>query len=496
MEFNEIEKKSMNIARESIFRNFKKNCPNLYDELWQEVKNGVLLPEGYAKNYSEDEKYEIIAKNRIKDKIRNEFIFLKSVMENTLEIDFSEQQIGELLEILFYFDNENKEPFYRDDRKTRETNFKSINAQVKKGDFWYRYDEIYKSCIEIANKYREIKINPYTSYDEDKKIMADFYQNWLRKEQLNIKRLCEARQYTYVKKALSKWLNIIMMGNSLIIDMEKKNAFLLYAYYCWNVIIESVSEVLYDIYQTVLSLKKRKLNIEVFFNKVLEASKDRCISITDTYDLIQDYWIHMEMYNFRKERQFFNFIIDNLQKEKYENFNKTYDVRRVDINTLTIRDIKEKFCESCSVRADIFKERYETCKKIYDWYQKQHLEYFGNNESVALKAIYRECFIYKQIPSEVDRGGVKAFVNKIQRRELTAAPNMKEIEMFMREKIRRGVKREENAFGKWYTKGVFMRQFHQFEEELVTTSKMRGYYMSDWINIIVKNLIIFLINEI
>ena len=277
MEFNEIEKKSMNIARESIFRNFKKNCPNLYDELWQEVKNGVLLPEGYAKNYSEDEKYEIIAKNRIKDKIRNEFIFLKSVMENTLEIDFSEQQIGELLEILFYFDNENKEPFYRDDRKTRETNFKSINAQVKKGDFWYRYDEIYKSCIEIANKYREIKINPYTSYDEDKKIMADFYQNWLRKEQLNIKRLCEARQYTYVKKALSKWLNIIMMGNTLIIDMEKKNAFLLYAYYCWNVIIESVSEVLYDIYQTVLSLKKRKLNIEVFFNKVLEASKDRCI---------------------------------------------------------------------------------------------------------------------------------------------------------------------------------------------------------------------------
>lgn len=169
--------------------------------------------------------------------------------------------------------------------------------------------------------------------------------------------------------------------------MEKKNTFLLYAYYCWSIIVESVSEVLYDVYQAVLISKERKLNIESFFDSVLEMAEKRCIHIPNTYDLVQDYWIHIEMYNYRKERSFFNFIIDSLKNEKYDNYNKAYDVRGLNIESLVIKDIKEKFCEGNSVRTDVFKKRYETCKRIYDWYKNQHLEYFGNEEIVVLKAI-------------------------------------------------------------------------------------------------------------
>lgn len=91
---------------------------------------------------------------------------------------------------------------------------------------------------------------------------------------------------------------------------------------------------------------------------------------------------------------------------------------------------------------------------------------------------------------------MKAFVNKIEKEELIDAPNMKEIEMFVREKIRRGVKREQNELDIWYTKGEFMKKFHQFEEKLVIISNLRGCYLSECINIILYKLEVFLLDEL
>ena len=182
MGYNDKKSRIMESVVTDIFQNIEVTCPDLYNKWIQNVKNGVIPPDNRMtkapEEYREDEKYKMIAKEEIRNKIRNEMKNVKSVMDGTID-DFSDQEIGELLKVLFYFDLENNVSLYRNEGEEKKTNLKSINAQIKRGRFEYCYEQVYMSLIEIANKYRTRQIVPTDSLEEDWAACADFYHNYL-----------------------------------------------------------------------------------------------------------------------------------------------------------------------------------------------------------------------------------------------------------------------------------------------------------------------------
>ena len=101
MGFSKEELKGMRIAKEELFLSLENTCPDLYRDCLRDAKEGIGMPENWTGDYSEDKRYEIIAKNKIKDTLRSDLMFVKSVMGNNLAVYLGEE-ISDLLVILFH----------------------------------------------------------------------------------------------------------------------------------------------------------------------------------------------------------------------------------------------------------------------------------------------------------------------------------------------------------------------------------------------------------
>lgn len=490
MGFSDEERKGIKIAQEEIFPKLKNTCPKLYENYKRDAKEGIGLPESWTGNYSEDKKYEIIAKRRIIDILRSDLNFVKSVMENNLS-NYSGEEISDLLVILFYFRNENPETFYRWENKAENNNIKSIHAQVKEGRFLYKYEELYQSLLDVTHKYKKNRI---MEREEERAACAEFYQNYLLIEQARIRNVCEGYHDSALQ--LGEWTSCIEDAISVMERIERENANLLYAYFYFGVIFESMGEVLYYIYQRVAIALGIKLDMELFFSRVQKDIEEICKHSRVEYDLIQNYGIHFMMYSFRKECDVFGKMMETLREEintgKYKDYDEKYDVSNLKGELLTIQEVREKFCEDNVERLDRFKKKYEECQKVYQWYTEHHRQTFSHNELIDLKAIYRECFIYDNIPSDISKKGMKSFFNMVEEERYVEALNMSEVEMFVRMKIRRGAMREQNRLVACKVKINFMERFYKFKKDMTEKGNMKGFYLSDWTKILLENIKCFL----
>lgn len=85
---------------------------------------------------------------------------------------------------------------------------------------------------------------------------------------------------------------------------------------------------------------------------------------------------------------------------------------------------------------DRFRTKKEYCIKIYNWYKNHHLKDFGCEEIIALKAIYRECFIYTDTPPELKKyGKIKSLLNTIEEGKFDDLLYMSELELFIGKKF-------------------------------------------------------------
>lgn len=484
MGFTEKEKESMKIAREKIFAELKKNCPNLYSEWEAEAKSGVFLPENRIGNYTEDKKFQIIAKEKIKEAVRSNLSFVKSVMSDGLE-EYSKEEIGGLLEILFYFNNENSESLYRGEQESGRTNWKSINAQIKKGKFLYKYEEIYDRLMEVAEKYGKKKATKHKGENSEKKDCARFYQYVLQPVQAKIRYYRESGLYSYIREWLEKWEKCIETAVSEMKCIEQENTDLICAYDYFVIVFESMREVSYQLYQFICEYKNQKWDMQPFFDSVLEEISSCNYMEKSNYNLVQNYGIYLQLGVFVQERDIFIKIIDVLHEElvsgKYENYNEKYDVRGLNLDSLSIQEIRGMFCEGNIERMDRFEKKYKDCKTLFEWFTGHHKRSFFCDDSVALKAIYRECFVYVDVAEEINRRGMKSFFNSLENEDLKKALNMSEMEMFVWEKIRRGICREKNKLEEFTMRIEFMREYHKFEKRVVSLENRRNHYLSMWI---------------
>lgn len=359
MGFTEKEKESLKIARGNIFAELERNCPNLYNEWKEEAKSGIRLSENRTGNYSEDEMQGIIIKEKIKETVRNDLRFVKSVMGMGLDA-YSEQEISDLLEILFYFNNENTVSLYRGKQGSGKTDWKSINAQIKKGKFLYKYEEIYDSLMEVAEKYGKKKATKHKGMYSEKKKCARFYKRRLRRAQTKIRYCREKELYSNILRWLYKWNYYVVKAKNNIERIEQENTDLFYAYNYFSIVSESISEILYQLYQDIYNAKKQKWDMQPFFDSVLEDINSHHYTEKDNYNLVQNYGIYLHLSVFAQEKDIFIKIKDALHEElmsgKYENYNEKYDVRGLNLDSLSIQEIREMFCEGNNERMDRFKK--------------------------------------------------------------------------------------------------------------------------------------------
>lgn len=481
----------MKIARGNIFAELERNCPDLYNEWKEEAKRGIRLPENRTGNYSENKTYEIIAKEKIKETVRNNLRFVKSVMGMGLGA-YSEQEISDLLEILFYFNYENSESFYRGEQKSGKTDWKSINAQIKKGKFLYKYEEIYDSLMEVAEKYGKKEATVHEGENSEKKDCTRFYQYCLQPVQAKIRYHRERGLYSYIRELLEKWEICMETAVSEMKRIEQENTDLIYAYDYFVIVFESMREVIYQLYQFIYEYKKEKWDMQPFFDSVLEEISLHHGMEKSNYNLVQNYGIYIQLGFFVQERDIFIKIIDALHEElvsgKYENYNGKYDVRDMNLDSLSIREIREMFCEGYNERIDRFEKKYKDCMILFEWFTEHHKRSFFCEKAVAIKAIYRECFVYTDVPKGINRRGMKSFFKSLENEELKEALNMSETEMYVWEKIRRGICREKNRLEEFILRIEFMREFHDFEKKVVSYENRRNHYFSMWIDVLFQNI--------
>ena len=497
MDFNEKRNLSIKIALKELLENIENNSPKVYSAYQEEAKY-YDYRDNYERKYGLKEATDKVMYRKVYDALITDINSVKSIMGAGLD-KYEEEQIAELLVILFYFRHENEVSLYRNgiDKKV---SYKSNNAQLKSGNLLYKYDELLQSLFKIANEHRnQIKI---IERKEERKALTDFYMQYLSpatQKVIKCLRSYDRQNFTSINESIEIWIFYNRQALKVMTDIENQSGNLFYAYGYFTVILESIR----NIFTWLYLCRYGEVDIKAFFDQCLE-NLDKEKELGSDYDLIQNYGINLEIRGAQKERDIWFSIADWLADTKYskeykKGFYKEYDERYTfsDKKIMNEYELNKFFCEDKIERVDRFRTKKEYCIKIYNWYKNHHLKDFGCEEIIALKAIYRECFIYTDTPPELKKyGKIKSLLNTIEEGKFDDLLYMSELELFYWEKIRRGVNREKNYNQFYLLELKFDKLFYQFEKDVLNPKYMIGHYLSKWVRILSENTIAFLKSEL
>lgn len=494
MGFREKKINSKKIAWKELSEKIENDFPELFSEYQDEAKY-YDYREDYDKKYDLKEATQKVMFRKVYDILETDINYVKSIMGDNLD-RYKADQIAELLVVLFYFRNKNEISLYRNNID-KKVSYKSNNAQLKSGNLLYRYDELIQSLFQVANEYRSrTKIK---EREEEEDALTEFFQEYLSPcTQRVIECLRNCYSQNIINEALKAWTLCNKLALKVITDIENQNGNLFYAYGYFCVILESIRDIFTWLYLCTYG----RLNIKSFFDKCLENLEKEKASDYN-YDLVQNYGIFLEIGVLQKERYIWSLIVDWLADTKYskeykKGFYKVYDANYMfsEKELINEKELRRFFCEDEIERKDRFERKVESCKKIYEWYKYHHLKEFGCQEIIAWKAIYRECFIYTDIPPQFKKyGKIKSLLNTIEEGKNKDLLFMSEQELFYWEKIRRGVNRENNYDDLYLIELKFERLFYKFEKKILSPKYMTGHYLSEWVRILTKNTIEFIEQE-
>lgn len=483
----ERERKAINMAKKEIENNLERDFPKLYSEYVEEASWRKINKNTKDQScYSEEESLRLLISRRVRDYLTTDLKFVKQM--DGMDLDaYDTDKIKQLLITLFYFRMNNEQPLYRD-QDNIDSSIKSINANIKKGKFLYRYDEVYESLIRISNNCRKDQGNLITARAEEGDALLEYHKEILPQQTNLLIDVLENDQKSMTEKKMvfENWYQIVCLGISVMKTLENKNYNLLYAYAYFTVILERMRRVVWYIFRYVLKVNEEIKSLELFFDRI--ENDIHQYKVPMQYDIVQHYGLCMELYGGRNERRVWIEILQclqDLENEKYQAYDEKYSVVNLDPDSTELNEIREKFCEKDKIRPDRFKDRLDECIKIYHWFSEKALRSFPGNRLVTLKAIYRECFIYNEkIPSKF--GKIKSLLNTMDSGKLDYVYNMSEQEFFFAEKIQRGIYRELDQMELYIRKNKFMIAF--YEGEIGLMNNMSGFYLSNWTYALLNNI--------
>lgn len=494
MGFTQKEKDSMDIARKNIIERFESDFPEKFQE-YQKQAPYYGYGDVFNREYTTKEATDIMIYREVYDTVIGLMDHIKTTIgEDRLE-QYTCNEIAKLVKILYYFRDKNKESLYRDNIKA---SYKSNNAQLKTGRLLYRYEDWFQSLIKIANNYYGDNVTIKERAGE-KDAVVEFYKEYLIPITNEIGQLLFETNYgEYLDFCLWRWKGFCDDALKVMNVLENQNGNLLYVYTYFILILERIMYMLKMLYLGANQVKV-PINMESYFQACLNEMTQNSGN-NSAYNIIQNYGMFVMLCEANSERDLWLTIIDWLLdtkcSEKYENgayklYEEGYTIPdRIWKNE---NEIKKYFCEDKTERTDRFKKKIEQCELIYNWYTTHHLRNMGYNKIVTLKAIYRECFLYTDVPPEFKRfGKIKSLLNIIENGKHDDLLYMSEQELFYWYKIRRGICRENNLYGLYIDELKFEKLFHGFEQKILALSYRSGHYFSHWVRILVNNAIKFI----
>ena len=498
MGFTQKEKDSIEIARKNIIKKFESDFPEKFQE-YQEQAEYYGYGDVFNREYTTKEATDKIIYRQVYDTVTGLLDHIKIIIgEDRLE-QYTCNEIAELLKILYYFRDKNEESLYRDNGN-RQVSYKSNNAQLKTGRLLYKYEDWFQSLVKVANKYgNNVTIKERA---EEKDAVAEFYQEYLVPLTNEIAQLLFATNYgQYLDCCLERLECLCDEALQIMNVLENQNGNLLYVFAYFILILERVMYVLKMLYLGANQIDVH-INMQSYFQACLnELNQNR--RVDGEYDIIQNYGMHVMLCEVNSERDLWltiiNWLLDAKCSEKYEEgAYKLYDEKYAISDRIwkDENELKKYFCEDKSERLDRFKQKKRQSELIYDWYAMHHLKNMGYNKIVTLKAIYRECFLYTDVPPELKRfGKIKSLLNIIENGKHDNLLFMSEQELFYWYKIRRGINRENNMYDMYISDLRFEKQFHEFEKKILASPYRSGHYFSHWVRILVDNAIKFIQQE-
>lgn len=483
---------------DSIWDTLKERVPGLYAEIEEEARWATL--ERYRKApYTSDEVLKIKAKEKIRGIIRNDTKMIEKILKDK-RLQYSQKNIEKLLKILFYlrFDDTLPKKFYRNNDYSSDNDsknlYKSISSQIKKGRLSYDYEQFFL-CINNVAKKQGYYVKNVINEELLKNDLYVFFDRIETVEDRVVKFFCY--EISNVEKGIhliNDWYDILQYGCKVIWNIEKNS---LYSLMCscsrFSVIIESIRKVFRTIYLVSWD-NGVEIDFTPFYTKVLSKLKKMS---NRKYDIIQNYSLHIMMISLRYEQEVWikilAFLESQIVNEEYKELNEKYKVMWV--RYLDEKELKLKFCEGKRVEPQRFSDEVEDCKTIVRWYRNERLESICT-DVIEMKAVYRECFVHKKIPNYINEKDMKSFITDIKERRINSSANMSEAELFLIEKIRRGVYRESDNLSKYMAYNRFERNFHEFEKNIFDEDNMQGEYLSHWADTLVNELSNFFNQEL
>ncbi len=329
-----------------IFFDLEKKVPELYEEIkvqaeWSYEERGVSL----------EEMIETLAKEKIRDIIRNDKKRVQSLLKDKIS-EYSEDDLQKLLQTLFYLRYYERLPkkFYRNNEKkdTEINTYKSINAHLGKGGFTYDYEKFYQALYHVALEQGFYNRGNIKSEQFRKALLA--FRDELRDNEeqiLNILYRYEKCSSEIRRKYLFEWVDALAIGCKAIVTLECNQEYsLLCGVFYFSEIYDSIHKVVRRAY-IELAKRGKTMDLSVPYINVLKEIKVKNNEYSKSYDLIQNYGLHIIMFAFRREQDVWVHILEYLYSEvqdgNYKELEEKYSV--VNVDGLEVKEVKKRFCE-------------------------------------------------------------------------------------------------------------------------------------------------------
>ncbi len=150
----------------------------------------------------------------------------------------------------------------------------------------------------------------------------------------------------------------------------------------------------------------------------------------------------------------------------------------------SIEKYNEKIDGSAKKERIKFERHQEDIVLIFKWLIYSGMDLPSTNGLIIMKAIYKECFLIKEIIPEINRRGIGSFVAYLKDKTLKKYPNFSDTEMFYYEKIIRGIYVECREMELYIQETNRLLKLYDAELNMIQHEYMEGNYLEKWANII------------
>lgn len=394
--------------------------------------------------------------SQIRESIKNDYTSLKKMFGTELE-RFKKDEIDELLTVLIAKRGE-ENVFYRNYSKDMVNPNRSIHVQIRNGKLEYRYEDNYNMIIRIYNQLYSKKIPENV---EEVILEKTFELQYLLVKYIEV--TVEGREdkikelWENVKTELGNWCELI---HNICSDDMKHN--LLSAW----VGIDLLEGYIRDILLNLTRMYNNEGVIESYAKGINEdiLKRDKKENTRSHYHLIQSYTLQQYLYAIQGEKKTW-IVIRKFLLSSIEKYNE-----KIDGNAKKER-IK-------------FERHQEDVELIFKWLIYSEMYLPTMNELIIMNAIYKECFLIKEIIPEINRRGIGSFVAYLKDKTSNKYPNLSDTEMFYYEKIIRGIYVECGEMELYIQETNRLLKLYDAELNMIQHEYMKGNYLEKWANII------------